>query len=272
MRARPNRSLLVLAVTTLLFATGFLGDSRDYHLLSVPEASPDYEIYPNGIIAIQKPDLEIYLKSANDLFLKSTSRLLGIVPLGPLGTAKSEDPYDFTNRTYYREALGQKRRPEFFVVEVMFITSGNSLTFNPYDNAVILGAQRAGLVKYAVIDTSQRSSTRGQHSRPYKRERTGLFCGATAELPHIGPLLAGQGPYDSVCAEQAEVLLHPSTESKEFALPRTLGFILVFDCPTPVPGRDAFTMQLHGLRAHGVPVHQYDLRFTQTQQNQVYRH
>ena len=272
MRVTSSGSLAVLAITSFLFATGFLGDSRDYHLQSIPEPSPDHEIYPNGIIAIQKPVVEIYLKPANDLWLKSTSRLLGVLPLGPLGTAKSEDPYSFTDWTYYHEALEQKRRPEVFMVEVMFITSEAGLTFDPYDNAVILGEQRAGLVKYAVIDTSQRSSTRGRHSRPHKRSSGILFGGAAVQLPYTGPLAPGQVPYVTVGAERAQIVLSPSTERREFTLPATIGFVLAFNCPTPVPGKDAFTVQLHGLRAHGVPVHQYDLRFTQTQQNQVYRH
>ena len=52
--------------------------------------------------------------------------------------------------------------------------------FDPYDNAVILGEQRAGLVKYAVIDTSQRSSTRGRHSRTDTRigKATGVLSRA----------------------------------------------------------------------------------------------
>lgn len=273
MRTTPSRSLAVLALTSFVFATGFLGSDVVYYLQSIPEPSPDYELYPNGITAIQKPGIEIYLKPANDIWLKSTTRLLGLVPV-PFGTIKYEDPYPFTDWTYYREALEQKQRPEVFMVEVMFITSGDSLTFNPYDNAVILGEQHAGLVKYAVIDTSQRSSTRGRHSRPFKRGDGTLFAGVgVVELgPKAGPLSPGEWGYVAAAVETAQIVLSPSTERREFALPTTLGFILVFDCPTPVPGADAFTVQLHGLRAHGVPVHQYDFRFTQTQQNQVYRH
>lgn len=270
MRASPNRQLTVIALTSFLFATGFLGDSRDYHLQSIPEPSPDHEIYSNGIIAIQKPGVEIYLKPANDIWLKSTSRLLGVLPLG---SAKSENPYSFTDWTYYHDAVDQKSRPDVFMVEVMFIASGDSLTFNSYDNAVILGEQRVGLVKYAVIDTSQPSATRGRHSRPHKRGYGSLFQGVEmVEFPISGPLAPGQVGSVSVGAELAQIVLFPSTERREFELPATMGFVLAFDCPTPVPGRDVFTVQIHGLRAHGVPVHQYDFRFTQTQQNQVYRH
>lgn len=267
MRAKSSCSLTVLALVSFLFVTG-MGHSVDVHLQSIPEASSEYDIYSNGIVAVHNERVEIYLKPVNDVFLKSTGWLLDLLPVG---TTKSEDPHDFTDWTYYGEALEQKRRPEVFVVEVMFITSDAGLAFDPYDNVVILGEQRAPLLKYAVVDTSQPSNTRGRHSRPHKRGHTTFFCGGVVQLPHSGPLLAGQSPYDSVCAEQAQVLLHPSTEPKEFALPSTLGFILVFDCPTPVPGADIFTVQLHGLRSHGAPVMQYDFLFNRSHQNQVDR-
>ena len=271
MEAAPSsRHRTALAIISLFFATGFLGDGWEYDLQSIPEPSGAYDIYPNGIVAMQTERVEIYLKPANDIWLKSTSRVLGLVPLG---TVKSENPYPFTDWVYYHEALDQKRRPEMFMVEVIFITSEAGLTFDPYDNAVILDERRAGLVKYAVIDTSQRSNTRGHHSRPYERGDATLFGGTdVVELPLAGPLAPGQRAGVSVGAESAKIVLSPSTERREFTLPTTLGFVLAFDCPTPVPGADAFTVQLHGLRAHGVPVHQHDLRFTHTQQNQVYRH
>ena len=238
---------MVLALTSFLFATGFL-DGWEYNLQSIPEPTGEYEIYSNGIVAVRREGIELYLKPANDIWLKNTTTLLGLLPLE---TVKPDDPYHFTDWSYYQEALEQKRRPQFFVVDVMFIASEAGLAFDPYDNGVILGGQHARLVKYAVVDTSQRSIVRLSHSRPWKKRTEGLL-------------------FDDKEREQA--LQMASSEQKFIPLPQTIGFILFFDCPPPVPGKDTFTLQLHGLRAHGVPVHQYDLRFTQTQQNQVYRH
>lgn len=271
MRVTSSSSIVVLSITSFLFATGFLGDDLTYYLQSIPDSSPTREIYSYGIIAIQKSGIEIYLKPANDIWLKSTTKLLGIVPI-PFGTTKYEEPYPFTNWMYYPEARERKRRPKVFMVEVMFITSEAGLSFDPYDNAVILGDQRAGLVKYAVIDTSQRSNTRRQHSRPSKRRMT-IFCGPdVVQLPNNRDLLPGESPYYSACGEHAQIILSPSKEQREFILPTTLGFILTFDLPTPIPGVDNFTIQLHGLRADGIPVLQQDILFDRSQQIKVRHH
>ena len=205
----------------------------DYRL-SVPQASDKYQTHYWGITQIENDQFEIFIRPANEIQTGYGTSFFLFIPTN----RKIEDGkfHFLESGSYYQDAIEKNERPNKFVIEMYINPKSEKLSFNPKACRLLIDKKVIGVEHYFIV----RNDKLGLPP-PYKDDRY-LF------------------KYEDR-VKALETLL---SENADYVLKTATGFILEFNCSTPVPGKDTFEFVLDGFSSNGNKIPSMEIDYNQT--------
>ena len=228
-------------VTVLCFSSGCISSTTDYRL-SIPAESEKYEVFYWGITQIENDQFQAFIRPANKIQTGYGTTFLLVIPTN---TKITDGQFPFIDSQYYHDAAVEHRQPEEFVIELYLNPKSESLSFNPAACTLSIDGKVNKASQYYVVrgDVSEFPIVKGNLQRPRPGERN-LFRGE----------------------DLRKALESPFVDNVAYEIERGTGFVVGFDYPAPVPGKDVFTFTVNGVVSNGNAIPPININYNQSRE------
>ena len=228
----------------LCFLSGCVSSTTDYRI-SIPNISSgvvNYEVFHWGITRIENGEFEVFLRPANEIQTGYGTTFLFLIPTNK---KIEEGGFHFLDSEYYHDAVIENKQPEKFMFELILNPKNKSLNFNPMLCELSINGETIKVSKYYIVkeDVLPYHPLRDKFQRPLKGVRY-LFTSN-----ELGSAL--QSLFSKNISHSVDI--------------RT-GFVIEFDYPAPVPGKDNFILTLKGVFDNGEAIPSIQLNYDQSRE------